>query len=112
MLSVGVGPRSLTKKPMDQFRLLYGKFDDADGDGFGTPFQVRSIDVDFGKMSSIIKAWNINTLVSGRYTSSTAPNWTSSSYTQRLDQGYWTDANGYADPSGSPDITSKRSRWF
>ena len=112
MLTVGVGPRSLTKKPMDQFRLLYGKFDDADGDGFGTPFQVRSIDVDFAKMNSIIRAWNINTLVSGRYTSSTAPNWTSSSYTQRLDQGYWTDANGYADPSGSPDITSKRSRWF
>jgi hypothetical protein len=113
MVEVGVGPRSLTKKPMDQFRLQFNKFVDGSGEsGFGTPFQVRDITIDFGKMNSVIRAWNINTLVSGRWTTATAPNWTSSTHGQRLDQGFWTDNNGFADPSGSPDASSKRSRWF
>jgi hypothetical protein len=113
VVGVGVGPRSLTKKPMDQFRLQFNKFVDGSGEeGFGTPFQVREITIDFAKMNSIIRAWNINTLVSGRWTTATAPNWTSASHSQRLDQGFWTDNNGFADPSGSPDATSKRSRYF
>lgn len=113
MLTVGLSPRSLTKRPMDQFRLQFNKFADGSGEsGFGTAFQVRDITVDFAKMNSVVKAWNINTLVSGRWTASSAPNWTSSNHAQRLDQGYWTDNNGFADPSGSPDASSKRSRWF
>ena len=110
MMTLGVGPRSLTKVPLDQFRLVYNKYEEVES--FGTPFQIRDITVDFNKMNSVINAWNVLTILTGRWTSSTAPNWTSSNNTQRLDHGFWTDSNGFADPSGSPSATSKRSRWF
>jgi hypothetical protein len=60
----------------------------------------------------MIRAWNILTLSAGRWTESTAPTWLSSDLVQREEHGFWTDANGYADPSASPDETSKRSKWF
>ena len=110
MMTLGVGPRSLTKVPLDQFRLVYNKYEEVES--FGTPFQIRDITVDFNKMSSVIQAWNVLTILTGRWTSSSVPNWTSSNHTQRLDHGFWTDSNGFADPSGSPSATSKRSRWF
>jgi hypothetical protein len=111
MVTVGIGPRSLTKKPTDQFRLVYNKYTDADT-GFGVPFQVRDIQIDFNQMRAMIRAWNILTLSAGRWTESTAPTWLSSDLVQREEHGFWTDANGYADPSASPDETSKRSKWF
>ena len=110
LLTVGVGPRALTKRPLDQFRVIHNKY--VEVNDFGTPFQIRDITVDFGKMSAVIRAWNILTILTGRYTTSTAPNWTSSNNQQRLDHGFYTDANGFSDPSGSPSATSKRSRWF
>lgn len=111
MATVGIGPRALTKKPTDQFRLVYNKYTDTDT-GFGVPFQVRDIQIDFNQMRAIIRAWNILTLSSGRWTEDTAPTWLSSDLVQRTEHGFWTNSNGYADPSASPDETSKRSRWF
>ena len=110
MLNVGIGPRSLTKVPTDQFRLTYNKYTDASG--FGNPFMIRDISIDFNQMRSTIRAWNVLTLSPGRWTASTAPTWLSSNLTQREEHGFWTDNNGYADPSGTPDETSKRSKWF
>jgi hypothetical protein len=110
MITVGIGPRSLTKVPTDQFRLTYSKFTDASG--FGVPMMIRDIAIDFNQMRSTIRAWNVLTLSPGRWTVSTAPTWLSSNLTQREEHGFWTDNDGYADPSGTPDETSKRSKWF
>ena len=110
MVTVGIGPRSLTKVPTDQFRLTYSKFTDASG--FGVPMMIRDIAIDFNQMRSTIRAWNVLTLSPGRWTVSTAPTWLSSNLTQREEHGFWTDNDGYADPSGTPDETSKRSKWF
>ena len=110
MVTVGIGPRSLTKVPTDQFRLTYSKFTDTSG--FGVPMMIRDIAIDFNQMRSTIRAWNVLTLSPGRWTVSTAPTWLSSNLTQREEHGFWTDNDGYADPSGTPDETSKRSKWF
>ena len=110
MVTVGIGPRSLTKVPTAQFRLTYSKFTDASG--FGVPMMIRDIAIDFNQMRSTIRAWNVLTLSPGRWTVSTAPTWLSSNLTQREEHGFWTDNDGYADPSGTPDETSKRSKWF
>ena len=110
MVTVGIGPRSLTKVPTDQFRLTYSKYTDASG--FGVPMMIRDISIDFNQMRSTIHAWNVLTLSPGRWTTSTAPTWLSSNLTQREEHGFWTDNNGFADPSGSPDATSKRSKYF
>ena len=110
MATVGIGPRGMSKIPTDQFRLIYSKYTDASG--FGVPFMVRDINIDFNNMRAKIRAWNILSLYAGRYTATTAPTWGSSTITQRKEHGFWTDANGFADPSGTPDATSKDSRWF
>ena len=110
MLTVGIGPRALTKVPTDQFRLTYNKY--TDSTGFGVPFMIRDIGIDFNQMRATIRAWNVLTLSPGRWTASSAPTWGSSTLTQREEHGFWTDNSGFADPSGSPDPTSKRSKWF
>lgn len=110
MLTVGIGPRALTKVPTDQFRLTYSKY--TDSTGFGVPFMIRDIGIDFNQMRATIRAWNVLTLSPGTWTAATAPTWGSSTLTQREEHGFWTDNSGYADPSGSPDTTSKRSKWF
>ena len=110
MLTVGIGPRALTKVPTDQFRLTYSKY--TDSTGFGVPFMIRDIGIDFNQMRATIRAWNVLTLSPGTWTAATAPTWGSSTLTQREEHGFWTDNSGYADPSGSPDPTSKRSKWF
>ena len=110
MATVGIGPRAMTKIPTDQFRLIYSKYTDASG--YGVPFMIRDISVDFNNMRTQVRGWNILTLAAGRYTAATAPNWTSSTLAQREEHGFWTDADGFADPAGTPDATSKSSRWF
>jgi len=110
MTTVGIGPRALTKVPTDQFRLIYSKYTDASG--FGVPFQIRDINIDFNQMRATVRAWNILTLSPGRWTAAAAPTWLLSTLTEREEHGFWTDASGYADPSATPDETSKRSKWF
>lgn len=100
---------AVTLAPSDQFRLIYSKFGT---DGTGTPFQVREILVNPLKMTARIKAWNMLNLSSGRWTADSATTWLLSTATERNDQGHWTDASGYADPTGTPDEASKRSKWF
>jgi hypothetical protein len=90
MLTVGIGPRALTKVPTDQFRLTYNKY--TDSTGFGVPFMIRDIGIDFNQMRATIRAWNVLTLSPGRWTASTAPTWGSSTLTQREEHGFWTDA--------------------
>ena len=102
---------AVTLAPTDQFRLIYSKYP-TDGTTIGTPFQIREILVDPLKMTARVKAWNMLNLSSGRWTADSATTWLLSTTTERNDQGYWTDGSGYADPSGAPDESSKRSKWF
>ena len=107
---MGVGPKAVTKNPTDQFKLIHSKYDD--GSGVGTPFQIREITTDLLKTTTMVRAWNMLNLSPGRWTGAAATTWLLSTAFERATQGYWTDASGYADTSGSPDATSKRSRWF
>lgn len=101
--------RAIQKGPTNQFRLIFDKYG---AGGVGDPFQVRSSEITFGQMVNRVVAWNMLNLSPGRWTGSSAPTWPLSTAYERSVQGYHTDANGYADPSGSPDPISKRSRWF
>ena len=110
VLDIEIGPRAISKIPTDQFRVIYNKY--LEVGGFGTPFQVRDIATNFKQMSATIRAWNVLNLTPGRWTSDSATTWLLSTGAQRAENGYWTDASGYADTSGSPDETSKRSKYF
>lgn len=107
MPTIGFGPRALELGPTDQFRLTYNKWGSADE---GTPFQVRDVVSNYQGFNAKILAWNLQALATyGTWTADAAPNWTSSTSTQRETQGFWTNASGEADP-GNP--ASIRSIWF
>ena len=110
-LQVSIGPKALALVPTDQFRLDYGKFAESGGLS-AAPFQIREITADFDRMEAIIRCWNITQLSAGVWTADSAPTWLLSNATQRSENGFWTDASGFADPSGSPDPASASSRWF
>lgn len=100
---------AISKGPTDQFRLVYNKYDL--GDEIGTPFQIREAVTGLKRKRVKVTAWNILQLSPGRWTEDAAPTWSSATAWQRQIQGFWTDANGFADPAGT-DVTSKRSKWF
>ncbi len=95
-------PEALTFGPTDQFRLTHDKYESA-------PFQVRTISLDLIRKQATATCWNMLRLTPGRWTSSSAPAWSSATSTQRLEQGFWTDSNGRAD---SGDANSTGSIWF
>ena len=103
--------RALLKVPTNQFGLIFDKYGD-EVNAIGTPFQIRRSERRMGQLSNRVRAWNILNLTPGRWTGSTATTWLLSTAYERQSQGYWCDASGFADTSGSPDATSKRSRWF
>lgn len=102
--------RAITKAPTNQFRLIYSKYELAAN--IGTPFQIREISTDPLKLTARIKAWSMLQLSPGRWTPNGAPTWLLSTAWQRETNGHWTDTNGYADPTGTPDEASKRSIWI
>lgn len=110
MLQATFGPRALTKSPTDLFRMVYSKF--TEQGGVGHPFQVRDITPHFTAMKAEVSAWNVANLVPARWTADTIPTWLLSSAAERRENGYWTDASGYADTTSPPDDTSQRSRWI
>ena len=63
-------------------------------------------------MTARITAWNVAALVVGRWTASGEPTWLLSTQQQREENGFWTDASGYADTTVPPDEASKDSIWF
>ena len=104
---------AVDKQPTDQFKLVYDKYDL--GSGIGTAMQIRKATANFKQFGAPVLqvlAWNMNALAPGRWTSDTHPTWLLSSAAERTSGGYWTDANGYADPGGTPDEASKFSIWF
>ena len=100
--TIGLDPEALTKGPTDQFTLTHDKFD-------ATPMQIRTISLDLLKKRVTAVCWNMNRLTPGRWSSASAPAWSSASNTQRQEQGFWTDANGRADAA---DANSTRSIWY
>ena len=110
VVNVALGPAALVKFPTNIFSLHYSKFaQDADT---GTPIQIRDISADFDRMSATIRGWNVFNLSPGTWTADSATTWLLSTEAERNQNGYWTDASGYADTSGSPDTASQRSKWF
>jgi len=101
---------ALQKEPTDQFRLVYSKYDL--GGEIGAPFQIRDSLTNFKRNTITVTAWNMTQLTPGRWTDDSIPSWLLSSSFERVSSGYWTDASGYADTTGTPDEASKRSSWF
>lgn len=109
-VQVGVKGNAITLDPTDQFRLTYSKFGES---GVGSPFQIRTLEKEFKPaIKTRLSAFHLATVYSGSWAPSTAPTWLLSSAIQRDTNGHWTDASGYADPGGTPDEASKRSRWI
>lgn len=111
VLNVTLLNRSIFYDPTDQFGLIFDKYG-TEATAVGAPFQVRSSERKMGQLINNIVAWNMLSLSPGRWTGPAATTWLLSTAYERWSQGYWTNASGYADTSGSPDATSKRSRWF
>jgi len=109
--NISLAQKAILKGPTDQFGLVFDKYGDAPT-GYGTPFQIRSSQMTLGSLILQVSAWNMLMLSPGRWAGSAATTWLLSTAWERQTQGYWTDANGYADTSPSPDAASKRSRWF
>jgi hypothetical protein len=95
--------------PTDQFKLVYKSYDL--GSEQGTPFMIRKTTTNFKRESPTVKfeAWSMLQMTPGRWTSNTAPDWSSSTALQRRTQGYWCNGSGLADPG---DATSNVSIWF
>lgn len=69
---------------------------------------VREMGLDLPGISNDLLAWNITTLGIGHWTDGTAPDWPSSSTSQRSFQGFHTNALGEAFPG---DLASRSSKW-
>lgn len=108
---IGLQADGLTIGPTGQFRLAYNRYVDVDAD-LGAPFQVREATTDLWNMQAQFMAWNMLLLSPGRWAPATATTWLLSTSWERWTQGYWTDDDGYADPTVPPDETSKRSIWW
>lgn len=107
---------AITLAPTGQFRLIYNKYGN-EGNGIGTPFQARDINLNFSSFSNMflsVRAWSLLNLSAGTWTPDTGipANWLAATDEQKEIYGYFTDASGFADTSGSPSSESKRSRWF
>lgn len=107
MLSVTLDPNAMTLEPTDQFRFIYSKY--ALSADVGTPFQVRSIALDFRTMSAQVQAWNMDNITPGRWSATTAPVWSAATTAERNNQGFWCDSGGLADPANA---NSGKSIWF
>lgn len=108
VVNITVGPPALIEGPADQFRLIYNKYPDADG---GTPFQIRDIAINPDAMTARIRAWNMGLLSGATWTEDGSVTWLTATSTQRNSKGFWSDDNGFADTSITPDPASQKYRW-
>ena len=111
IVTLTLGPRAITKLPTDLFRLVYAQYVE-DAAGLGVPFQIRQIESNYKAMRATVVAWNFAAFAFGRWTDDLATTWLLSTEIERDEQGYWTDADGYADTSVTPDEDSKDSIWI
>ena len=109
MIEIGVDASALTYGPASQFRLVYDRF--IETASLANPFQVRDIQVDAQALRVTISAWDMLTLFTGTWTEDDTVTWLTATAEQRSTKGFWSDASGYADTSGSPDSASQRYRW-
>ena len=110
MVDLGVDASAVTYGPASQFRLVYDRF--VEVSDLGNPFQVRDIEVDPMTRRVTLTAWDMLTLFSGTWTEDDTVTWLTATAEQRSTKGFWADASGYADTSGSPDAASQRYRWI
>ena len=110
LVSLAVGPIAMATEPADQIEVVYSKYDQ--GDGTGVRFQVRQIESDPSTWSVSVVAWNLWRLTTGTWTEDDTVTWLTATPAQRTQKGFWSDGNGYADSSASPDAASQRYRWL
>lgn len=97
------GPRALLLNLADQIGLTYNVFDDR-------AVQIRRLETDLFNMTTRISGFNLFILGVGRWTADAALDWNTSTPTQRDEQGFWCDDNGFASAS---DTTSEDiSRYY
>ena len=109
-IEIRVREDGLDREPLDQFKLVYNKYDL--GSEIGTPFQIRTSQTDLIGAKNTLIGWNLTQLSSGRWTADGATTWLLSTPGARTAQGYWTDADGYADTTVPPDASSAKSKWI
>lgn len=110
MVDLGIDSGAIAYGPATQFRLVYDRF--VEVNSVGNPFQVRDIEVNPMTRRITLTAWDMLTLFTGTWTEDAATAWLTATADQRSAKGFWTDASGYADTSGSPDATSRNYRWI
>ena len=110
MVTLELNERAVVLEPSEQFRLVANKYSETAE--LGVPFQVRDINTDVNTMTASVTAWNILRLATGTWTEDISVTWLTASAEQRATKGFWTDANGFADTSGSPDANSKAYRYL
>lgn len=110
LVELGVDASAVTYGPATQFRLVYDRF--VEVDDLGNPFSVRDIEVDAQARRIMMLAWDMLSLFTGTWTEDAAVTWLTATAEQRTTKGFWSDASGYADSSGSPDPDSQRYRWI
>ena len=87
MLTLDLGPRSLTLEKGDTIQLIYGKY--GASSTIGTPLMVRSISPDYGAMMAQVTAWNIDTLSPRRYQADGSAAWTLATAYDQAVMGYY-----------------------
>jgi len=94
--------RAMLLNLADKFDLHYDIFN-------GRTFQVRSMETDLSDMTTRVTGYDFFSETFGVWSNDTAPVWTSSSEKNKQDSGYWSDADGYANPPDSDSLDV--SRW-
>lgn len=105
-ITLSLSNRFILKNLADQIDLDFNIFE-----GDPVTFSIRDIDIDFYSMTVLVSGLDIfSTALSnyGKWTSDSHPDYTSSSAEEKLNGGYWTDANGEADPGDAESLYT----WF
>jgi len=109
LVDLGIGPQAAALEPTDRFRLVHGKYSEAQA----SLFQIRDHLVDYGAMHTRpLVGFNMSVLGAGTWTEDAAVTWLTATDDQRNQKGFLTDANGYADTSGSPSEASRRYKYL
>lgn len=100
-----------TRMPGDIVKLSKAKAPTSTGAMVEEGFQIIQLIKDIANDQAILKLNNFNGLglFIGRWTNDAAPNYGASTEQQKIEQGYWTDDAGLADPA---DIESNKSVWW
>jgi hypothetical protein len=95
--------RAMLLNLADQIDITYDVFNDR-------TVQIRKLETDLAGMTTRISGFNLFMIGVGRWTADSAPNWNAASMVQRQEQGFWSNAAGYA--SASDGTSYLASRWY